>query len=405
MCVSPIKIPNKNFGTPKRVADKFPWKEFQSPYIEVPCGHCDECIRAKQDAIVQRVQMESLKNHIFMCTLTYQEAFIPFIMVNGKKTKYADVHDVQCMIKMLKKYNVFGIPFRYMGVSEYGSKYGRPHFHLIFLFDKKYFPNEKDQYVTACEAFASKSQHYFDCLCFWRRNIGSRRRPIWQPLTKYRERWIDGVLNKNYDFHYINPFLTKNGVSDCGAYVVKYMFKPSDQVTKKQTALRLNLSPEDYEEVWNIIKPRCFKSIGFGLNADVQLKKGKFIIDEDIKKKILRDIAVSRQNLDFPAIFHIDSGKPKMLAEYYRSFAYYDFFDEGEDLPAAADELTPPSKRKYPLFSYDDRYYFYLKSKLYNKQNPIKNQTQLENSSESFKRHQDRADKLGRDRNFNVVSV
>lgn len=401
MCVSPIRIPNKNYGAPSRIRKDFPWKEFASPFIEVPCGHCDECIRAAQDAFVQRVQMESLKNHLFMCTLTYQEAFIPFIKVNGKKIKYADVHDVQCMIKMLKKYNVFGIPFRYMGVSEYGSKYGRPHFHLLFLFPKSYFPNEKDQFISVCEAFASKSQHYFDCLRFWRRNIGSRRHPIWQNLTKYRERWIDGILNKNYDFHYINPYLTKNGVADCGAYVTKYMFKPSDQVTKKKTALRLNLSPEDYEIVWNLIKPRRFASKGFGLNAEVQCKQHKFIVDEDIKNKILRDIKVSRDCLDYPALFHIETGKPIVLAEYYRSFTYSKP-PVDDDLPVSDRESVAPVRPiRYPLFSYEDRLHFYTKAP---KIKPEKNGTQLENSSFAFSRHQDSADRLGFDRNFNALS-
>lgn len=401
MCVSPIKIKNLNYGASIEYQRKFPWKDYSSPVIEVPCGHCDECIHARQDAIVQRVQLESIKNHLFMCTLTYQEAFIPFLMINGKKFRYADVHDVQCMIKMLKKYNAFGIPFRYLAVSEFGTEKGRPHFHVLFLFDKKFFPNEKDDYIAACDSFASRSQHYFTCLRFWRRNVGSRRKPIWQPLTKYREKWIDGVLNRNYDFHYINPFITQNGVSDCGAYVLKYMFKPSDQVAKKQHALRLNLSQQDYEEVWNLVKPRCFKSIGFGLNAEVQLKQGKYIIDEDIKKKILNDIAISRSTLDFPALFHIDTGEAKPLAEYYRHFSSYKPPCD-DDLPTSpSEEVTPLAKLRLPLFTYEDKLHFYRKAPKFKEK---KNQTQLEFHSNRYERLQDRADNTGFDDRFNVVA-
>ena len=174
MCVSPISIPNKNHYLRRedreRLIKKFPYKDYTSLYIKVPCGHCQECIRQKQDALVQRVMLESLKNHLFMCTLTYQNKFLPFINVNGKKIRYADPRDVQLMIKMLKKDNAFGIPFRYMAVSEFGEERHRPHFHVLFLFPKSYFPDEKESYISACESFSSKYNHYFTCLNYWRRN-------------------------------------------------------------------------------------------------------------------------------------------------------------------------------------------------------------------------------------------
>lgn len=335
MCVSPIKIPNKNFFSSREFSDrlksKFPWKDYSASTIEVPCGHCKECIRRKQDSLVQRVQLESTKNHLFMCTLTYSPETLPTFFINDRDIPFADVTDVQDMIKRMRKDNVFGIPFRYLAVSELGSKRGRPHFHILFLFEKKYFSSDKERYIQECDAFASKSQHYFTVLNNWKRNVASRRNPIYIPLTRYCERMVRGQLKKNYDFHYINPFLTSNGVEDCGYYVLKYMFKPSDRAVRLQQALRLNLVPEDYEKVWKIIRPRYFASIGFGLNAKVQLKNGIFEKDEDILKKLRSDIVLSKQTLDYPSFFHPFTGKQQLISPYYLSksdiYTYQDRLD------------------------------------------------------------------------------
>ena len=45
----------------------------------------------------------------------------------GYSIRFADVTDVQKMFKRLRKKNAFGRPFRYLAVSELGSKKGRPH--------------------------------------------------------------------------------------------------------------------------------------------------------------------------------------------------------------------------------------------------------------------------------------
>lgn len=322
MCESPIYIKNLNHYSDslkrERLAKKLPWKDFQSDMIPVPCGHCRECIRAKQMAIVQRVQMESWKNHLFMCTLTYCNEMLPIKVVNGHKIPYADTSDVRNMFKRMRLDNVFGIPFRHLTVSELGSKRGRPHFHILFLFDKKYFPKEKDAYINACESFASKSNHYFTVLNNWKRNVSSSKKfPEWKPLTRYIEKFYNGQIRKNYDFHYVNPFLTKNGVEDCGMYVLKYMFKPSDRATKLHAALKLNLDPDLYKEVWNQIRPRYFASIGFGYNADVQLKQRKFDKDPEIIDKIKKDVAFSRSCINYPAYFHPFTGRQEVISPYY----------------------------------------------------------------------------------------
>lgn len=335
MCESPIPIANKaNYGNPLRNFDKslkYPWKDFTSKTILVPCGHCKECIRMRQDSLVQRIQMESMKNHFFLCTLTYQNKYLPTLNVNDHTIRYADTHDVQCMLKMLRRDNAFGIPFRYLAVSELGSQRGRPHFHILFMFPKEYFSSDKKFYVGECDSFASKKKHYFTVLKYWRRNLGSRRSPEWVDLTCYVEKFVNGKIRKNYDFHYINPFLTKNGVEDCGYYVLKYMFKPSDRAVKLQQALALNLSPDEYINVWNKVRPRYFASVGFGFNAKVQLKQGIFERDPDIVDKVKSDILKSKESLNYPAYFNPFTGRAQFVSPYYLeypgTYSYQDRMD------------------------------------------------------------------------------
>lgn len=125
MCISPVRIRNPNFHI-YNAGTKY--KDTESAFINVPCGVCCECVAIRQMSYIQRLQMEETKNHLFFCTLTYNDDSMPYhVCSNGYKIRFADIHDVQCMIKRLRKSGAFGRPFRYFGVSELGSRRGRPH--------------------------------------------------------------------------------------------------------------------------------------------------------------------------------------------------------------------------------------------------------------------------------------
>lgn len=133
MCLNPQTIPNPNFGCSNKGFGFM--KDCVSKYIVVPCGHCKECISVKQMYLIQRIQMEELENHLFYCTLTYNNESMPILTTStGYDIKYADVSDVQKMLKRLRFNNAFGRPFRYLGVSELGTKRGRPHSSFSFDF-------------------------------------------------------------------------------------------------------------------------------------------------------------------------------------------------------------------------------------------------------------------------------
>ena len=126
MCTKPRLIPNPNYGCGKKGYGFL--KDCVSKFITIPCGTCDECIKNKQMQFIQRIQMEELDNHLFYCTLTYNPDMMPIVSTStGRDIRFADVSDVQDMMKRLRLSNAFGRPFRYFAVSELGSKRGRPH--------------------------------------------------------------------------------------------------------------------------------------------------------------------------------------------------------------------------------------------------------------------------------------
>ena len=197
MCISPIKIPNPNYGLAKVGLNRL--KDTVHAYLSVPCGYCCECIFRRQSDYIQRLVMEEQFRHLFFCTLTYSNDTLPVLVdSNGYEHRFADVRDVQTMMKRIRKYNLFGREFRYFAVSELGSKRGRPHFHLIFAIDKQ----KDDDFLTIlslehkCSAVVLKE---------WRRNIGSTRKPEYVPLCSYVRYYTRNGVRSNFDFHYTHP--------------------------------------------------------------------------------------------------------------------------------------------------------------------------------------------------------
>lgn len=268
--------------------------------LAIPCGHCPECIAVKQMNLVQRLQMESLSNHLFFATLTYNNDSLPRITTStGFSIPYADIRDLQLCFKRLRKSGAFGRPFRYIAVSELGSRKGRPHFHVIFLVKK----DAKDDYSDIMNL---ESVMFRELLHEWRRNYGSNRKPVYRPLCTYRTKMIGGKLRTNYDLHYVNPRVGSSDCSSVAFYVLKYMMKPSDRQTKLQQALRLNLSPEEYADIWRLVHCRYIDSLGFGAPDDPQ-----------VISYLRKGIAASKDS-PYPLFFHPETGQSFPLARYYR---------------------------------------------------------------------------------------
>lgn len=313
-CEKPIPIKNPNKGLAKIGFNKY--KDCESGSIYVPCGHCKACIANRQMQVVQRIQMEEKYNHLFMCTITYNEEMLPHIETStGYKIAYADVKDIQLMIKRLRNNNAFGRPFRFYAVTELGSKGGRPHAHIIFIVPKE----SGDNWMT----IGNLEQTMYSAVWNeWRRRTGgSKRKPEYKACSTYIVRWVYGKRKCTYDLHYIDGKMTDEGIADAAFYVIKYMMKPSKREERVQQALKMNLPPEEYETIWRKIRSRHFESENFGqLYNENRRKKGQIKTLKQETISWLRDGIEQGKttNKKYPVYYNTHNGKQFPLARYYR---------------------------------------------------------------------------------------
>lgn len=132
MCISPITIDNPYFGRGRRLSGSY-LHNCSLSRITVPCGNCPQCIAMRQSFYLQRVQMESLRSHLFFFTLTYNNESLLWTDIGDYQIPYAELSDIQNLFHRLRKK---GYKFRVSYVTEYGSRRHRPHFHGILAVDK-----------------------------------------------------------------------------------------------------------------------------------------------------------------------------------------------------------------------------------------------------------------------------
>lgn len=92
-------------------------------YVDVPCGHCLECKKARAKQWAYRCMLE--KDHSEDChyiTLTYDDAHVPPQVRNS---------DFPAFMKRLRK--IVGPGVRFFACSEEGERTHRPHFHAILF--------------------------------------------------------------------------------------------------------------------------------------------------------------------------------------------------------------------------------------------------------------------------------
>lgn len=352
MCVSPILIRNPNYGSNIELIQKT--TDTTSPFMRVPCNVCSECLSMRQSALVQRARCMSLDHYIFFCTLTYNKESLPILTTsNGVSIPYADVSDLQKMFKRIRFANAFGRSFSYFFVTERGGKKGRPHIHgLIFIPKSK----EDDDLIIQNLEFKVRDVLFHE----WKRNYGSDKFPVWKPLFTYRSKYVSGKRYSNFDCHFVVPYASEKGEDDVAFYVTKYVLKPSDKEKRLQQALRLNLDPLEYEDVWSVVRSRCLCSKGFGAATDLQREYVRYCIGR------------SNCNKDGFQYFSKD-GSSSPLSRYYRKFISSDdairsvsarggsfvFDDRPFDLKERSVEngkriVSEISKRDFSIFLFDD---------------------------------------------------
>lgn len=120
MCINKIKIKTINENNEEIIK-------------EVPCGHCLECMQQKSTDICVRgmIEYKKWKNTTTGCflTLTYSDKYLPENRTLLKKDYIIFIRELRRYIK--KTEDRIGI--RILGCGEYGTKKGRPHYHLVIF--------------------------------------------------------------------------------------------------------------------------------------------------------------------------------------------------------------------------------------------------------------------------------
>lgn len=155
----------------------------------VPCGKCELCVSAAKSEFVRRAQLEGMSHDCppFFFTLTYNDDHLP---PDGE----LDYREIQLYLKRLRKLcerQHLPTDFRYIIAGEYGSKRGRPHYHVI-LFNNP---------LRASEFEPSK--------------VKALKRLLWTPWQK--DDWNVFSRKENFGQCY----------GDTAAYVTKYIGKRS----------------------------------------------------------------------------------------------------------------------------------------------------------------------------------
>lgn len=99
-------------------------------YFLVPCGHCLDCLKVRQQQYAFRAEWQALDPRsltILFCTFTYAPEYLP---ADNELSK----DEMQRYIRRLRK-SLPDVSVKYMICGEYGEKYGRAHYHAILYFD------------------------------------------------------------------------------------------------------------------------------------------------------------------------------------------------------------------------------------------------------------------------------
>lgn len=287
MCLSPISIKNPYFGLGNVGLNSF--HDTLNSRIEVPCGSCPQCIAMRQGFFLQRVQMESLRSHLFMFTLTYNDESLIHTDVGEYQISFPYLSDIQNMFKRLRR---AGNKFRVTYTTEYGKRRFRPHFHGILALDKS---------LGSPRVLEKKFYRLFSSE--WKRNYSTDPfHPDWRPL--FTPVYKRGRCT-TFDFHWIEPVMDHD--NDCAFYVSKYITKYDKRTVSllQKILLDNSLSDEETSYLYKCIKPRCNTSKDFGDWKDP-------LISAYINK------CASRKTLfRYPQFYDIHSGKQMPMSPYY----------------------------------------------------------------------------------------
>lgn len=264
MCISPIKIKNRSAH----------FNENSPLYFVVPCGRCYECLKAKRNEWFVRCYYEwKQAQKAFFYTLTYNNDYLP----QFKNHACFQKRHIQLFLKRLRaRLARYDIILKYLVTSEYGERFGRPHYHAVFYLYGGTFAKNISPYV----------------------------------FYKYvEESWRYGFVKAGDDMGVISSF---RGIS----YVTKYVTKDYTHADKFFDELCRPIYLQ-YSELLVYIEHRWKRSCNYSLFLDVEQKR--FYLRSFDGKKLTEDspyydflntfLAKVRNTLNSRMPFHLQSTK------------------------------------------------------------------------------------------------
>lgn len=113
-----------------------------SDIVELPCGHCELCQKARSRDWILRIEkaLEAFRNNhkvtfSYFVTWTYEDQFLPLSPTSGMPT--LDKQTFRHMFNTIKNTEeITSQDFQYYAVGEYGDLSARPHYHGIVFSSK-----------------------------------------------------------------------------------------------------------------------------------------------------------------------------------------------------------------------------------------------------------------------------
>ena len=103
-------------------------------YVNVPCGHCEECLKSKARGWAFRILKEAEQfNECYFITLTYDDANLHFSDCGIPTLRKEDLSEFNKKLKTYLKRKKLDSSFRFYGIGEYGGQFLRPHLHVMYF--------------------------------------------------------------------------------------------------------------------------------------------------------------------------------------------------------------------------------------------------------------------------------
>lgn len=332
MCLSPVTIKNPYCGCDPTKGYNY-LHDCVSTKIQVPCGHCKECVNTRQSAFAVRCDIESF-NYIsvpFMLTITYDNKHInrfdkvgdvldDFAFPNWKHVQdmmkrlrvYIDRNPDSNLAKLLVPFRVVSVngrdrllpPFKYVFVSEFGKNHLRPHFHALIYFRSPYSRRDDRFEIWRHNVEVAFGDWFKNN---WAINVGTRKKPVYDLLYTY----IVKGNKRTFDFHAVVP--SDSAADDAVVYYVsKYLFKSNERLEKFKRLVYVRykqgfVSDERYKKFKEVTSRNLRVSKYFGYPFDyVQLAN----VDKGFR------FAVS-QKMPFPCYIASD-GQQQVFPQYLK---------------------------------------------------------------------------------------